>query len=163
MASLASSMAMVPAQASYHPFPTPFEVEQVQMETTRTFSDVLPENTGVSQEYRLGHPGIDITAPLGTKIYPLKSGKVIRLDNLKWDYGRSAYVDNGNGIITLYAHMGKVFVEEGDEITTDQAIGEIGVTGKTTGPHLHMEVRKNGVSINPRPYLTLSKKSVARK
>ena len=99
---------------------------------------------------------MDITAPLGTPIYPLKSGVVVRMENLKWDYGRAVYVDHGNGMITLYAHMGKVFVEEGDQVTTDKPIGEVGVTGRTTGPHLHFELRKDGNAINPMPYLNLS-------
>lgn len=163
MASLASSMAMVPAQASSIQLASPFESEQVQIETIKTFAEVLPENTGVSQEFRFGHPGIDITTPLGSKIYSLKAGKVIRLENLKWNYGRAAYIDNGNGVVTLYAHMGKVYVEEGDEVKADQPIGEVGLTGKTTGPHLHLEIRKNGIGINPRPFLALSKRVIAIK
>ncbi len=130
----------------------PFD-ENVSIETQKSFANVLPDNTGVSQEFHLGHPGMDITAPLGTKIYPLKEGKVVSVSFTKWDYGRSVVIDHGNGMETRYAHMGKIFVEEGDKITTDQVVGEVGITGRTTGPHLHFEVIKNGRAVNPRPYL----------
>jgi murein DD-endopeptidase MepM/ murein hydrolase activator NlpD len=130
-------------------------VSNIQMETTKSFANVLPNNTGISQMFHWGHPGIDITAPLGTTIYPLKDGVVIRMENLKWDYGRAVYVDHGNGLVTLYAHMGKVFVEEGEKITTKMPIGEVGLTGRTTGPHLHFELRKDEVAVNPLPFLDL--------
>ena len=51
--------------------------------------------------------------------------------------------------------MGKIFVQEGENVSSDTAVGEIGLTGRTTGPHLHIEVLKNGRSVNPRPYLSL--------
>ena len=154
--SLASGMIMfIPTDSTLAASPMQ-PLTGVQMETIKSTVNVLPGNTGISQFYHLGHPGMDITAPLGTPIYPLKNGVVVRMENLKWDYGRAVYVDHGNGMITLYAHMGKVFVEEGDQVTTDKPIGEVGVTGRTTGPHLHFELRKDGSAINPMPYLNLS-------
>ena len=130
-------------------------ISNIQIETVRSFANVLPNNTGISQTYHWGHPGMDITAPLGTTIFPLKNGVVIRMENLKWDYGRAVYVDHGNGLVSLYAHMGKVFVEEGEHITTDTPIGEVGLTGRTTGPHLHFELRKNDQAVNPTPFMNL--------
>lgn len=130
-------------------------LSNIQIETIKSFANVLPNNTGISQYYHWGHPGMDITAPLGTPIYPLKGGVVVRMENLKWDYGRCVYIDHGNGLITLYAHMGKVFVEEGETVTTDKPIGEVGVTGRTTGPHLHFELRKDDKAVNPLPYMSL--------
>ena len=53
--------------------------------------------------------------------------------------------------------MGKIYVEEGEEVTTEKPIGEVGLTGKTTGPHLHLEVKKYERIVNPRPYLSLNK------
>lgn len=113
----------------------------------------VPTLTGVSQGFSSGHPGIDITAKLGSAIYPVKSGKVIEISISKFNYGRSVVVDHGNGLTSRYAHMGKVFVNEGDEVNSETALGEIGLTGHTTGPHLHLEIRKNGLAQNPRIYL----------
>lgn len=117
----------------------------------------MPENTGISQSFHFGHPGMDITAPEGTKIYPLKDGVVVIMTNLNWDYGRSVVIDHGNGLKTLYAHMGKIFVEEGEKVTTNKPLGEVGMTGRTTGPHLHFEVIKEESRINPQSYLAFSK------
>lgn len=128
-------------------------VAYIQIETVRSFSNVLPDNTGISQNYHWGHPGIDLTAPLGTSIFPIKAGTVVLIENLKWDYGRAVYVDHGNGLVTLYAHMGKVFVEEGETVSSDKPLGEVGLTGRTTGPHLHFELRKDGKAINATPFM----------
>jgi murein DD-endopeptidase MepM/ murein hydrolase activator NlpD len=133
----------------------PFD-EKIVIETKRSMVTVVPDNTGVSQNFHMGHPGLDITATLGSKIYPLKDGTVVLLSSTRWDYGRSVVIDHGNGMQTRYAHMGKIFVEEGEQVTTDMAVGEIGLTGRTTGPHLHIEVLKSGRAVNPRSYLSLA-------
>lgn len=163
MTTLASGMFALPGDQSVMALANiqPFD-EEVIIETKRSLANVLPENTSVSQEYYIGHPGIDITAELGAKIYPLKNGTVVLMSISKVGYGRSVIVDHGNGLQTRYAHMGKIFVQEGEKITTDIAVGEVGLTGKTTGPHLHLEVLKNGRAVNPRPYLTLSKDLMAK-
>lgn len=158
VASLASGLIFLPGNqdaiaANIQPFS-----QDISIATQKSFSNVLPYNTGVSQGFHLGHPGMDITAPLGTKIYPIKEGVVILMSNTTWNYGRSVIIDHGNGMKTLYAHMGKLFVEEGEKVTTDKPIGEIGVTGKTTGPHLHFEVIKGDDRVNPQPYMALGEK-----
>jgi len=156
LTTLASGMFVLPgdqsvlASANIQPFD-----ENIIIETKRTLVNVVPENTGVSQEFHFGHAGLDITASLGTKIYPLKEGRVIFIGSTRWDYGRSIVIDHGNNLQTRYAHMGKIFVQEGENVSSDTAVGEIGLTGRTTGPHLHIEVLKNGRSVNPRPYLSL--------
>ncbi len=134
----------------------PFD-QNVVIETKKSLVNVLPINTGVSQEFHLGHAGMDITASLGSKIHPLKDGVIVAVSYTRWDYGRSVIVDHGNGLKTLYAHMGKIFVEEGEKVTTDMVLGEVGLTGRTTGPHLHIEIIKNGRTVNPRGYLTFTK------
>lgn len=158
VASLASGLYLLPGNqdaiaANIQPFS-----QEVAIETKKSFANVLPEYTGVSQGFHLGHPGIDITAHLGSKIYPLKDGVVVHMGNTNWNYGRSVIIDHGNGLLTLYAHMGKLFVEEGEKVTTDMPLGEVGVTGKTTGPHLHLEVMKGEDRVNPQPYLALGEK-----
>lgn len=128
---------------------------EIPVETRKSFANVLPDYTGVSQGFHFGHAGLDLTAPLGSKIFPIKEGVVIKVQYLKWDYGRAVWIDNGNDTVSLYGHMGKIFVNEGDTVTTNKPIGEVGLTGRTTGPHLHLEVTKNEKNINPQPYLAL--------
>jgi len=147
------SMDMSSVEASY----TPQEIS-IDLQTHASAAEVIPEYTGVSQEFHFGHPGIDITASLGSKIFPIKNGRVVEIGNTKWNYGRWVVLDHGGNVKTLYAHMGKIYVEEGDEVNTEQPIGEVGLTGKTTGPHLHLEIMKNELRVNPRPYLQLNKK-----
>lgn len=140
------------AEASFIP-----QEVAIDLPTDVKTAEVLPELTGVSQEFHFGHPGIDITAPLGSKIFPVKEGVVVEIGSTKWNYGRSVILDHGNGVQTLYAHMGKIYVEEGERVTTDQALGEVGLTGRTTGPHLHLEIMKRESRVNPRPYLALNR------
>lgn len=128
---------------------------EIPVETRKSYANVLPEYTGISQGFHYGHAGIDLTAPLGSKIYPIKEGVVTKVQFLRYGYGRAVWIDNGNGTTSLYGHMGKIFVNEGDIVTADKPIGEVGLTGKTTGPHLHLEVIKNEKNINPQPYLAL--------
>jgi len=159
VASLASGLIFLPSNqdaiaANIQPFN-----QEVAIETKRSFSNVLPEYTGISQSFHFGHPGIDITAPVGSKIYPIKDGTVESMSNTYWNYGRSVVIDHGNGMKTLYAHMGKIFVEEGQVVTADKPLGEVGMTGKTTGPHLHMEIIKSENRVNPQPYMALGEKN----
>ena len=144
-------------EASFTP-PT----EQMITETKQSISRVLPGMTGVSQEYHLGHSGIDITAPLGSKILPLKKGLVVTVGVSGSGYGRWVEFDHGDNLKTLYAHMGKIPVEEDEEVDVDRALGEVGVTGRTTGPHLHLEVfSKGGTSQPTYLYFIFTKKSKA--
>ncbi len=153
MTSLASGMFFLQGdtsliEASFNPV-----TQEMIIETKHGISNVVPNMTGISQEFHLGHPGMDITAPLGSKILPLKKGKVVLVANTKAGYGRWVEVDHGDNVKSLYAHMGKIQVEEGDEVETDTALGEVGLTGRTTGPHVHIEVFKGESRINPRVYL----------
>lgn len=119
----------------------------------------LPEMTGVSQGYHALHPAIDITAAGGADIYPIKPGKVVLVKVSNVGYGRHVIVDHGNGLKSLYAHMGKIKVDEGDMVDELTSLGEVGLTGHTTGYHLHMEVRKNWIPVNPIPYLKADSKN----
>lgn len=114
---------------------------------------LLPQMTGVSQVFWSQHPGVDITAALGAVIHPVKSGRVVEVSISKFNYGRSVVIDHGDNLTSRYAHLGKIMVQEGDEVDDKTKIGEVGVTGHTTGPHLHLEIRKNGNALNPQAYL----------
>ncbi len=135
-------------EASFNPV-----TQEMIIETKHSISSLVPNMSGISQEFHIAHPGIDITAPLGSKILPLKKGKVRLVANTQVGYGRWVEIDHGDGVRSLYAHMGKIQVEEGDEVNTDTALGEVGLTGRTTGPHVHLEVFKGESRINPRVYL----------
>ena len=153
--SLASGLVFMPIDQTVVASNVFVPSDELTLETRKSFADVLPAYTGISQGFHYGHPGIDLTASLGSKIYPIREGVVIKVQYLRYDYGRAVWIDNGNNTISLYGHLGKIFVNEGDKVTTDKPIGEVGLTGRTTGPHLHLEVIKEKKNINPQPYLAL--------
>jgi murein DD-endopeptidase MepM/ murein hydrolase activator NlpD len=98
------------------------------------------------------HSGIDIAAPTGTPLKAADSGVVI-LSEWYGGYGRAIVVDHGRGFATLYGHLSKQNVKEGDKVNKGQVIGLVGSSGVATGPHLHFEVRINGETTDPLPYL----------
>ncbi len=97
--------------------------------------------------YRM-HTGIDIGAPYGQKIVAAQNGTVIFV-GWKGGYGRTLMIAHGEQIITLYAHTSTIYVYEGQEVSKGQKVAAIGVTGYSTGPHLHFEVRVKGEPKNP--------------
>lgn len=102
------------------------------------------------------HMALDILSPIGTPIVAAQSGVVSKVSSGTWDggYGNSVYVSDGNGEGTHYAHMGEISVSAGDKVSAGKTIiGSVGMTGRTTGPHVHFEVIKNGALVNPLPYL----------
>jgi murein DD-endopeptidase MepM/ murein hydrolase activator NlpD len=98
------------------------------------------------------HEGVDFSAPTGTTILASASGKVIKAEG-EAGYGNMVDVDHGNGLVTRYAHASKLLVKEGDLVVRGQPLAEVGSTGRSTAPHLHFEVRLNGVPQNPAKFL----------
>ncbi len=98
------------------------------------------------------HLGLDIGAGYGTPVVAYQGGTVI-IATYHWSYGNYVVVDHGNGLSTLYAHMSALNVGAGDTVSAGQQVGAIGSTGSSTGPHLHFEVRINGSTVDPAPYL----------
>ncbi len=110
----------------------------------------------VSQFASWYHMAIDIVSPVGTPIVSAQNGRVIKISTGVWDggYGNNVVIDNGAGYQTLYAHMSSVNVSIGQEVVSGKTvIGGVGNTGRSTGAHVHLEVIKNGVRVNPLPYL----------
>ena len=95
------------------------------------------------------HEGMDFTSPTGTPIYATGNGKVVRADRRARGFGNHVRIDHGFGYLTLYAHMSKIAVKPGQEVSRGEIIGYVGNTGKSSGPHLHYEVHKNGRPVNP--------------
>ena len=118
-----------------------------------TGSFVWPMSGYITQGFWEGHRAIDIGAPKGTEIVASDSGYVALAQWSDVGYGRMVLIDHGNGYQTLYAHMSAYYVEAGQSVAKGEAIGKCGSTGNSTGPHLHLEIIKNGVRRNPFIYL----------
>ncbi|MFH1297107.1 MAG: M23 family metallopeptidase [Bacteroidota bacterium] len=95
------------------------------------------------------HEGVDFTAPVGTEIYASGNGVVIKANRNFSGYGNQVIIDHGYTYTTLYAHLSKILVRQGEKVKRGQVIGLIGNTGKSTAPHLHYEIRKNQRAVNP--------------
>jgi murein DD-endopeptidase MepM/ murein hydrolase activator NlpD len=103
---------------------------------------------------RAQHEGIDFVAPAGTAVQAAAGGVVME-SAYHSDYGNIVAVDHGNGLTTRYAHLSRRLVNAGDVVLKGQMVGELGSTGRSTGPHLHFEVRQNGAALNPKQFLEL--------
>lgn len=101
------------------------------------------------------HPGIDIAAPDGTPVRATADGDVVEA-HMANGYGREVIIDHGHGLTTLYGHMSALAVVPGERVTSGQVIGYVGQSGRSTGPHLHYEVRVHDVPVNPHKYLRQS-------
>ena len=101
------------------------------------------------------HEGIDFPADGGTPIVAAASGKVIEA-GFQPQYGKIIAMDHGNGLVSRYAHAAEVYVSEGDLVVRGQRVASVGSTGRSTGTHLHFEVRLNGVPQNPARFLRSS-------
>jgi len=94
------------------------------------------------------HPGVDICNVVGTPIHAAKGGVVV---SAGWmgAYGYAVDIDHGGGVVTRYGHCSRVLVAAGESVGPGQAIARMGSTGRSTGPHLHFEVRIHGRAVNP--------------
>ncbi|MEF3305416.1 murein hydrolase activator EnvC family protein [Paenibacillus sp. GYB003] len=99
------------------------------------------------------HKGIDIPAPAGTEIHAAAPGTVIIAQWMN-GYGNTIVIDHGGGLQTWYGHAKSLAVEEGAQVKTGDVVSYVGSTGQSTGNHLHFEVRKNSVPVDPMPYVT---------
>jgi len=107
------------------------------------------EGVKVTQGYKYFHPGIDFDGLTGDPIYPIMNGRVKAISRSRFAYGNAILVEHGSALESLYAHLSKIYVKEGDRVDIKTPIGEMGATGRATGDHLHLEVRDNGRPISP--------------
>jgi murein DD-endopeptidase MepM/ murein hydrolase activator NlpD len=98
------------------------------------------------------HPGIDLTEAWGAEIHAAGAGRVTHAGPMG-GYGIMVEIDHGNGLVTRYAHMSKALVEEGQDVAQGAVLGKMGSSGRSTGPHLHYEVRVDGEPVDPERYL----------
>lgn len=119
----------------------------------RPISGVITSRFGVRSNIRKSsHTGLDIAASTGTPIGAAASGTVT-FSGRKGSFGNMIVITHGNGVQTYYAHCSSLYVSAGTQVTQGQTIATVGSTGNSTGPHLHLEVRVNGVAYNPQNYV----------
>lgn len=99
------------------------------------------------------HAGVDIPGPVGTPVYATADGMIDRAER-SGGYGNMVEIDHGKGIATRYGHLSRILVASGTHVARGQLIALMGSTGRSTGPHLHYEVRIDGHAVNPVPFLT---------
>jgi len=128
------------------------------------FMDNIPiKNGNISSKYGIRkdpfngrkrmHYGIDIAAQSGTNIYPLGKGKVI-FSGRKAGYGNLVEILHGTAIVSRYAHIKKSLVKKGQIVSKKDIIAKVGSTGRSTGPHLHLEIAINGETLDPEIFLS---------
>lgn len=139
----------IPRQVAVYSGPIPSNA------TRGTGSLGWPTSGIITQPFWNGHRAIDIGAYTGTPVTAADSGYVVSSQTGGWNngYGNMVTIDHGNGYVTLYAHLHSIYVRQGENVSKGQQLGTVGNTGNSTGPHLHFEVRYQGVPRNPFNYL----------
>lgn len=120
-------------------------IKPVSGTITSRFSSISRVRTGA-------HTGLDIAASTGTAIKAAASG-IVTYSGVRGGYGNLVVISHGNGVQTFYGHCSKRYVSAGDKVSQGDKIAAVGSTGNSTGPHLHLEVRVNGVAYNPQHYV----------
>lgn len=128
------------------PVPQGWPVSSPQARVSSEFGDSREQG-------RRYHKGMDISVPEGTPVYATAEGRV-NVSGSQGKYGEMVLLDHGGGLETVYAHLRKRLVGVNTWVKRGQEIGKAGRSGNATGSHVHYEVRKNGVAVNPRLYLS---------
>lgn len=120
---------------------------------SRPVNGSITSRYGSRSSIRSGaHTGLDIATSSGTPITPIAPGK-ITYAGYKGSYGNLVIIDHGNGIESYYAHCSQIYCQVGQQVSQSTVISAVGSTGNSTGPHLHLEIRQNGNTLNPENYL----------
>ncbi len=114
---------------------------------------VLPHPGYLTTKFSAWHPGIDIAAGLGMPIHPIIEGEVSEVGRDFFGLGNFVTIIHQSGFKSKYAHMGKIYVGVGDKVIQENILGEVGLTGNTSGPHTHLEITLNGKYIDPQGLL----------
>lgn len=145
--------------------PNSLSATQTNIETKRAQVEVTPvsltteqsvrlplETFTFSQGFSLFHPGIDLATAKGTPVYPIMEGYVEEIEFSRWGYGNHVYLNHGNGLRSLYAHLSQIEVKKDEFVNRDSIIGLVGSTGWSSGPHLHLQIWQEGKLINPKAF-----------
>ena len=127
-------------------------VEELGISLIRPITDSYTITSLFGYRSRGTHTGLDIATQLGTDIHAAADG-VVTYSGYKGSYGNLVIISHGNGIETYYAHCHALYVEEGESVSQGETIAAVGSTGNSTGPHLHLEIRIDGVPRNPQNYI----------
>ncbi len=124
---------------------------QDQQIETGTLSEAfsLPHPGYLTTPYSTWHPGVDIATGLGMPIHPILKGKVIEINYGFFGYGNQVTVEHEQGYKSIYSHMGRIYTRVDDLVHKSSILGEVGLTGRTTGPHTHLEIKKDDKYIDP--------------
>lgn len=110
---------------------------------------ILPHPGYLSNRFSSWHPAVDIATGLGMPIHPITDGVVEAVNYNFWGYGNHVLITHPKGFKSMYAHLGKIFVRKDQTVTTETVLGEVGLTGNTSGPHTHLEVTYQGKTVDP--------------
>ena len=109
----------------------------------------LPHPGYLSTPFSSYHPGVDIATGLGMPVRPITTGTVDEVNFWFFGYGNHILISHPDGFKSMYAHLGKMYVTKGQAVDASSIIGEVGLTGQTSGPHTHLEITHNGQFIDP--------------
>jgi murein DD-endopeptidase MepM/ murein hydrolase activator NlpD len=145
---------MPQAPAPVRPSTPSFASPQAPITAGGSGQFMWPTNGVITQYPIWYHRAFDIANPSSPPVVAAGSGTVVLVQYLRYDYGQHVIIDHGGGMTTLYAHLSEINVKVGDSVNRGQVIGRMGSTGRSTGTHLHFEVRINGTAVlNPGSYL----------
>jgi murein DD-endopeptidase MepM/ murein hydrolase activator NlpD len=155
--------------------PRAADLDHQRLEDLKRLAKNLPLASPLPGAYQLGsdygaridpinhkesfHPGLDLDAPYRTTVYSTGAGTVIFTGNMD-SYGKVVEIDHGHGIVTRYAHLHRILVAKGQKVGLHTPIAELGSTGRSTGPHLHYEVRVDGHTVDPAKFMQAGKNVV---
>ena len=136
------------------------ETEQVQIDQPETAIVKEPnvlvrlplDEFTITQSYRFMHPGVDFATIKGAPVYAVMEGTVATVKYESFAYGNHVIIDHSNGNKTLYAHLARIEVTEGEKVTNESIVGLAGSTGWSTGPHLHFQVWLKDKLVNPKTF-----------
>lgn len=114
---------------------------------------ILPHPGYLSTKFSSWHPGVDIATGLGMPIHPITEGEVVKVGRDFFGLGNFVEVVHQNGFKSKYAHMGKIYVKVGDKVVSENTLGEVGLSGQTSGPHTHLEITRDGTYVDPQTLL----------
>lgn len=133
---------------------TNFSQVQLNVPEIKTEKSIrLPiDSFTITQGYNLLHPGLDLAAVKGAPVYPIMNGTVEKVDHDRFALGNHVIINHGSGYLSVYAHLSKIEVKEGEKVDKNSIVGLVGSTGWSTGPHLHFQVWQDNHWTNPRAF-----------
>jgi murein DD-endopeptidase MepM/ murein hydrolase activator NlpD len=147
--------AILVAQEAPGPSGTETNIDQEVSAHKSPFEFSRPIEVGyISQGFSGYHPANDIAGPLGEPVHPIGVGTVEFAGMVYDGHGNMIIIDNGDGLKSTYSHLGTINVGVGNRVNGKTQIGTVGLTGRTTGPHVHMEIIDNGIFVDPSKILT---------